>query len=1012
MNLSKLCIERPVLSIVISATIILFGLLTLLLLPVRFEPKQFKPTLRIMTVYPGASAEVVQSDVTQKIVSSLSNVPNIAFINAFSVDGRSFIKIKFNNISKADFVSAQADISRSISSVNLPENTQTPQLQQSGGGNTIILLGVTDPNKTTGQTASYVESAITQDLNQVPGVSGIDLTAQTLAVRVSLNPNKMAQYKLSPIDITSLLNKLNSSTAAGKLITQGGNITINLSSSFKNISDFKKVIVAKRNGRLIYLKDVADIGFGAATIPDETSASIDGKAGVILEIEAADDANPIDVANLVIEKVNQINASLPHGMSISVLMNLAQPLKQSIVEVIETIIIAIILVALVSLLFLGQLRATIIPLVTIPVCLIGTFIFLYVKDYSIDMMTLLALVLAVGLVVDDAIVVLENVIRHIEKGLNEYKAALIGSQEIYFAIIGITITLIAVYFPIAFMSGPSAIYFQEFAFTLALSILISGFVALTLTPAMCAYLLKSKAQNKYQKGLELFLHKLTNLYQRLLNRLFKRKWLWTVLMIIIIIFSGFLCRNLSSNLFPNDTIGIIQSFIKGSSSTSVEALQKKGNQIANDMTETGYANHYGSITMSQSGNLFNINFIILKDRYFDKASLLVNKISQDIQKDSNFRGGAMAVPLHQSHSDPGSGDIQFFLTGVMSLEKLEDLSLKAVNAVEKINGVQSADRNDSNLSPEYEISINDQKTSLLDVDLTQLQQVLSIYFGSYQLDNDYRQNGIDYPVVIQLDKNNLSTFDALNKIHIESTSGTWISVARLLDIKPIAKSSVIGTYNNQNAIEIDVTLTPGASMGPVISAIESVIPKVAPATGIHFTGAAKDMKEGNQRMLMVFIVGIIFIYLVLAALFESFIDPLVIMLTVPLSVIGSLVGLKIIGGSINIYTGIGLVTLIGLITKHGVLIVQFANKRLSEGYTLVEAAIAGASTRLRPILMTSATMILGALPLVLATGIGELARREIGMVIVSGLLVGSIFSLIIVPLAYSILGKFKRNSKY
>ncbi|MCF6766144.1 efflux RND transporter permease subunit [Thiotrichales bacterium 19S3-7] len=1012
MNLSKLCIERPVLSIVISATIILFGLLTLVLLPIRFEPKQFKPTLRVMTAYPGASAEVIQNDITQKIVSSLSDVANIAYINAFSVDGQSFIKIKFNDISKADFVSAQADISRSISSVNLPENAQTPQLQQSGGGNTIILLGITDPHKTTAQTASYVESAITQDINQVPGVSGINLTAQTLAVRISLNPNKMAQYKLSPIDITSLLNKLNSSTAAGKLITQGGNITINLSSSFKTINDFKKVIVAKRNHRLIYLKDVADIGFGSATIPDDTSASIDGKPGVILEVEAADDANPMDVANLVLEKVQQINTSLPHDMNISVLMNLAKPLKQSIVEVVETILIAIILVALVSLLFLGQLRATIIPLVTIPVCLIGSFIFLYIKGYSIDMMTLLALVLAVGLVVDDAIVVLENVIRHIEKGLTEYKAALVGSKEIYFAIIGITITLIAVYFPIAFMSGPSAIYFQEFAFTLAISILISGFVALTLTPAMCAYLLRSKSQNKYQQGLEAFLKRLTRLYHKLLQRLFKRKWLWTVIMLIIIIFSGFFCHKLPSNLFPNDTIGIIQSYIKGPSSTSVETLQKKGDQIANDMTKTGYASHYGSITISQSGNLFNINFIILKAKYFDKAPLLVNKISQDIQKDSRFRGGAMAVPLHQSHSDPGSGDIQFYLTGVMSLEKLEDASLKVVDAIEKINAVQSADRNDSNLSPEYEISINDQKTSLLDVDLTQLQQALSIYFGSYQLDNDYRQNGIDYPVVIQLNKKNLSTFDALNKIHIESTNGTWVSVARLLDIKPIAKSSVIGTYNNQNAIEIDVTLKPGASMGPVINAIESVIPNVAPGTGIHFSGAAKDMKEGNQRMLMVFIVGIIFIYLVLAALFESFIDPFVIMLTVPLSVIGSLIGLKLIGGSINIYTGIGLVTLVGLITKHGVLIVQFANKRLSEGYSLIESAIAGASTRLRPILMTSATMILGALPLVLASGIGELARREIGMVIVSGLLIGSIFSLIIVPLAYSILGKFKHNSKY
>ncbi|MCF6766917.1 efflux RND transporter permease subunit [Thiotrichales bacterium 19S11-10] len=1012
MSLSKICIERPVLSVVISATIILFGILTLMLLPVRFEPQQFKPTLRIITSYPGASANVIQDDVTQKIVSSLSNVSNVSYIIAYSVDGSSRITIHFDSITKSDYVAAQADISRAISSVSLPENADTPELYQSSGNNYVMSLGVVDPNKTTGQTASYVESALLQDFNQIPGVSEVYLTAQTLAVRISLNPTKMAQYKLSPVEITDLLNKLNTSTAAGKLITDAGNITINISSPLKSLSDFKNVIITKRNGQLVYLKDVADIRFASDVIPDETSASIDGKPGVILDINSADDANPIEVANLVIKKINQMNLSLPKGMKISVLINVASSLEQSIYEVVETILIAIILVALVSLLFLGQLRATIIPLVTIPVCLIGTFVFLYAQDYSINMMTLLALVLAVGLVVDDAIVVLENIIRHVEKGVSEFKAALVGSQEIYFAIIGITITLIAVYFPIAFMSGSSAIYFQEFSFTLAISILISGFVALTLTPAMCAYLLKAKKQNNYQIKLENFLNYITQRYRNLLTNIFNHKWLWGGLLIIIVIISAFFCKNMPSNLFPNDTIGIVQTFIRGSATTSVETLQKKGDELANKMTKGGFAKHYASFTSSSNGNLFNVNFIILKEAFYDQSPLLVNQLMKSIQGDSRFRGGARAMPLHQTGTSASSGDIQFYLTGVMDYNQLRALSSKVVSAIESIPGVQSADEDNSSLSSEYEININEQKASLLDVDLADLQQILSIYFGSSRLNNDFRQNGIDYPVVIQLNQADLASFNALDKIRIESSNGSWVNASRLLNIEPIAKSPIIATYNNQNASEIDVTLQPGISMGPVLNAIESTVQQVSPTTAVHFVGSAKDMQDGNQRMLMVFIVGIIFIYLVLAALFESFIDPLVIMLTVPLSIIGGLLGLQLIGGSINIYTGIGIITLVGLITKHGVLIVQFANKRLSEGFSIVDAAIEGASTRLRPILMTSATMILGALPLVLASGVGEIARREIGMVIVSGLLIGSIFSLFIVPLAYSLLGKLKRSSKY
>ena len=1014
MKISAICIRKPVLSFVLSAILILVGLLSLKFIKLQFEPTVFKPMLLVQTEYPGASAEVVQNDITQKLVASIAGAENLNYVEATSTQGRSSIKLNFGNITEEKFLMAQSEVIRDIGSVKLPDSVNAPTIKQKGNSNQIIFVGFSDKNKTTQDIASYVSESILNRLQQIPGVATADMWSDTSALRIELDPKKLAALKISPLDVVSKLDQMNVNVSAGQIVTLQNSYTINVNSALTNIPRFNDLVLTKKDGKLVRLRQVARVYLGALSIQGSSLSFVNKKPGVVIGISSSSDANPIEVATKVSNMVKQLSHSLPDGMKGHVLLNLANPLKLSLYEVIHTIFEAIFLVGLVSLLFLGRLRAALVPIVTIPVCLIGVFSLIWPLGFSINMMTLLALVLAVGLVVDDAIVVLENCFRYRQMGYSSLDAALKGSSEIGFAIIGMTITLIAVYMPIAFMSGKSAIFFKEFAFTLAISVLISGFVALTLTPSMCAYTLGKSKKSKYELILINIFRIFEAYYKKSLIYILRMR-IWIGCLFLLLVGLGYIVfKSLPIALQPNDTAGVVGIVVKGQNTTSTELLAKKLREVQDKSnTKNNFKGSFSVAFNSHDGDLMALNFNMLKADKISQSEAIASHINKTIQKEKGIKGGSFVLPLSGSEGGFGKGDIQLYVVGMNSYDSLYSQADKLISNLKKLSAVQTADTAISPDSPQFELNIDYNTSALLGVDAAKVQSLLNIMFGGQQLMNSYQIDGRSYPIIVQMSKNNLNGFNILDELYINSDINQWIQLSRLVSVEPVSRSPALLTYNQMNAVQVDINLNPGYSIGDVVNDINQMSNSLlVPGTSIVFKGQAKDMLTGNSSMLLIFLAGIIFIYLILAALFESLIDPFIILLTVPLCVVGALVGIKLIGGSLNIYTEIGLVTLIGLVSKHGILIVQFSNELLSKGHNISFAVVKGASTRLRPIMMTTITMVLGALPLVFSSGVGEHARQQIGIVIVFGMILGSFFSLFVVPIAYSLFVAVKSNFRF
>ncbi len=1005
MKLPEICIKRPVLSFVLNAILLLCGLLSFNYVKLQFEPSVFKPRLMILTDYPGASAEVVQKDVTQKLVSAIAGTENLSYIEATSMQGQSMIKLNFGNITQEKFITAQSEVMRDIAGIDLPQNAQTPQIKQRGDGSQVLFIGFSDETRSISDLTSYIDDSIVKQLSQIPGVGDVQIFSDGQALRVELNPKAMALLKISPITIKDKLNELSQNVSAGQLITQNNTYTINVDSALDSISKFENLIIAKRNNKLVRLRQVATVSLGSLSVQSASLSMVDGKPGVVVAVSQTSDANPISVASSVTKAVNLLKPTLPPGMHADIVFNIATSLKASLYEVIKTIIEAIILVAFISFLFLGRIRAALVPIVTLPVCLIGVFVIIWPLGFSINMMTLLALVLAVGLVVDDAIVVLENCYRYMQKGYDSVTAATLGSKEIGFAIIGMTVTLIAVYIPIAFLNDKTAVFFREFAFTLAASVLISGFVALTLSPTMCAHTLGKNKESRYEHFVTRIFKKLEMLYHRALMFVLQVK-IWVTVIFVILIIAGFsLFRSMPVALQPNDTIGVVGVSIEGQSNASSEFIMQKLNDIQNTLPSKVFDHSFGFVD-NDAGRTEGFSINVLKPSEVTNADKISFELNNIIKETKGIQGNSFVMPL-AGNSSFGSGDIQMYLLGMDDYQVLYKKAEKLVSVLMSVPGISYAQLASGVDSGEFTMEINYTNAAMLDVDPANIQSMLNIMFGGAQLSNEYETNGQSYPIIVQLPKVELKNFNVLNKLYIESDNNQWVQLGRIISIKPVVKIPYLTTYNQLNAMAINVSLKAGASMGDIVKKIQTLTPKLLPGTSVAFKGDAKDMLDGSGSMIVIFIAGLLFIYLVLAALFESFIDPFIILLTVPLCVIGALLGLKLIGGTLNIYTDIGLITLIGLVSKHGVLIVQFSNELLAKGESLSNAVVKGAATRLRPILMTSATMILGALPLLYSSGVGEHAREQIGMVIVAGLFLGSIFSLFIVPVAYHILKSWR-----
>lgn len=1015
MNISKTCINKPVLTIVISLVLILLGILGFKQLQLRANPDVFRPKLVVMVEAPGSSAQFMEKNVTIPIENALQSTPYLSFSHSDSSENYSQISLYFKNISPEKFLSAQSFVLQAVDRVQLPQNAQQPEIRTSSHNDTqVLIFAVSAPKMGQHRLVDYVANNIVRRMQQVPGVGTVQQWSTRDALRVALNPTKMAELNITVPDVINALKNNNVSAQAGAVVNPDQTIPINLDSRLQSVKQFQNVILAQQANRIIRMKDVARIHIDNRTFGGAYTF-YNGKQGVAVAVTADDNANPIALGKRLRTAIANMQLSLPPGMTVHPLWDEAKIIQHSVDEVFWTILEAVFLVALITLAFLGRFRFALIPIVTIPVCIISAFGIIWLFGFSINLMTLLALVLGVGLVVDDAIVVLENCHRHVEAGLSAFKAATQSMKEITFPVIGMTISIIAVYIPTAFMSGKTAVFFQQFAFTLAGAVFISGIVALTLTPMMCSRLMTKVGQKGYDAFLDRMFNGLRKSYKALLAWILKNKWLPLMVFVVVLACGGFLFSKLPSTLVPKEYGGYVFLGIQTPQTASVAYTESIAKRVLNKLEGSPKISSmmsFGGGT-SNSAN-FGGNMIRLSPDYrsFDAnaaAATSFMKLFSHITAAKIF-----AVPINVngvSHGGSQPGQISVYVVGFSTYENLANVLKNYALALRKTGMFQQVDDNLKYNSQQLDIHIKRTEATKLGVSVTDIDTAISTYLGGYVFNNGFQFDGVNYPVIVQLPKNNLQDLRVLKDIYINNVDGEKINLNRLVSVTPSINLPQRTHVNGMRAGMINVVANPQYTMGQVVKTMQRIAKQdLPPGMSLAYTQRVQDMINGNHTLVLIFGLGIIFIYLVLAALFESFIDPLIILLTVPLCIVGALAILFFIGGSLNIYTGIGLVTLIGLVSKHGVLITQFANDiRREKDISIFDAVIEAASIRIRPILMTTATMVVGAVPLVIASGVGANSRSQIGWVIIAGLVLGTFFSLFVVPVAYSLLAKLKRS---
>ena len=1014
MKLSETCIRQPVLAIVLSLVLILVGILGFKTLELRFFPKLEVPVVTISTYYQGASSDLMESQVTTPIEDALAGLDNVESISSRSSSQWSSVTVLFRLGS--DFESEVSNIRDKISGLGseFPQDANTPTIRVGSNGSPVLGIGFIDKKKSTAEIRNYVEKVIKPQLRQVHGVGGISiLGASDFAMRIWLDASKMAARGVTVSDVKSALTANNIYFPAGSFQGTKRNYSIVSQTQLQTAEAFSNIIIRHSENGTIRFKDISKVELGNRSLYD-APMRVNGQNGLELMIEPLQEANPIDVANLVKARMKDFYQVLPTGMSAKINYDTSIFLQTSIDETFMAILEAIILVIFVIFLFLGSFRAALIPIITIPVSLIAVFAVMNFLGFSINTMSLLAIVLAIGLVVDDAIVVLENIHRHIEGGTPPLQAALLGSKEIGSAVIAMSITLAAVYAPIGFIQGFTAELFKEFAFTLAAAVLISAFVALTLSPMMCSkILLTHNQEGRYLLWLERTFERVTNSYQRILALLIKKRRYVTISLLAIMVIGAFVYQTLPTELIPKEDVGFIQVSVQSPSGASLDYTVNYVDQVEKVINSEPAISGVISQVSTSSAN------IRLTLKPWGERKKTTGEIIKSLNAQFADIPGVDASAFQPDITDYGDGgsDIEANFMTSGEYTDLVGSTSKLVSLLKKYPGVTDVHTNLKFDAQQYAITINRDLAAVSGVDIQDIADtVRAMMSGNHW--TDVQSGTQSYDVLVQMQKKDLQNFNALDKLYVHSgkSSSTddnpqlgMIPVSSLVTLTPIVGQGTLTHFNRFRSGTVTARLAAGYSEGDAIKYINQHIgPILNTSIQFSYSGPAQQFIDSAGSMTGIMAMSIIFIYLVLAAQFGSFIDPFIILLTVPLSIVGAFIALKLSGGTVSIYSQIGFVTLIGMVSKHGILITQFVNGLRKEGVEFTEAIIKGSALRLRPILMTTAAMVFGTLPLALASGPGSIGRQQIGWVIVGGLVVGTFFSLIVVPIAYSFFGKAKK----
>jgi len=1000
-TLPELSIKRPVFATVMSLALVLVGLVSYQRLGVREYPAIDPPVITVQSTYPGASAPIVETQVTQVLEDSLSGIEGIDFLTSISRQESSQITVTFKLDRNPDY--AAADVRDRVGRVRgrLPEEIEEPIIQKvEADAQPIIHLAFSSDRHSEIDITDYADRYVKDQLQTLAGVAEVRLFGQReYSMRIWLDPERLAAYQLTPQDVELALRRQNVEVPSGRIESMQREFTVLSETDLRTPQQFNDLIIKDANGYLVRLSDVGRAEIGA--LDERMTVRFNGKPAIALGVIKQATANPLEVSNEVSEVLPRIAESLPEGMEVRVANDKSVFIAESIKNVYRTIAEAVVLVVLIIFIFLRSIRATLIPLVTIPVSLIGAFALMYVAGFSINTLTLLALVLAIGLVVDDAIVMLENIYRHVEEGMTPVKAALLGSREISFAIIAMTITLAAVYAPIGFMTGITGRLFTEFAWTLAGAVLVSGFVALTLSPMMCSKLLKHQSHHNFAyRIIESGLNGVTQGYRTLLNVALAARPLVLLIGLAVAGSSYFLFTTLKSELAPIEDQGTIMTSFRGPEGATIQytdAYARELEKIALGVPEADRVFVVaGNPTVSQGR-------VILRVKPWSERERLQQEISRSIAPDMVKVTGVTAFPSNPPSLGQSvrSKPINFVVQTSRPYDELNQLVNTLMDKARDYPGLVDVDTDLRMNSPQLDIQVDREKAAALGVEIDTLGRTLETLLGGRQVTR-FKKEGEQYDVIVKIADIDRQNPDDMRRIYVRGSNNEVIPLSNLIIIKETVAPKELNHFNQLRAATITAQLAPGYSLSDGLAFLQEAADEVLPGTAqIEYAGESREFRQASASLYLTFLLALAFIYLVLAAQFESFTDPFIIMLTVPLSVTGALLALWWSGGTLNIYSQVGLVTLIGLITKHGILIVEFANQLRAQGKSVRDAVIESSAMRLRPILMTTGAMVLGAVPLAIATGAGAESRQDIGWVIVGGLLVGTLFTLFVIPVVYT-----------
>jgi multidrug efflux pump len=999
-----------------SIVIILFGVISFFYLGVREYPSVDPPIVTVSTSYVGANADVIESQITEPLEESVNGIAGIRTLTSTSRQGQSTITVEFDL--EIDMETAANDVRDRVSRAqrNLPPDAEPPTVQKADAdASPIVFLNVNSDRRNLLELTSIAENIFKEQLQTIPGVSEIRIWgSREYAMRLWMDPIKLAAYGVTPLDVQQALSRENVELPSGRIEGSTTELTVRTMGRLTSPEEFNNLIIREDEGRKVRFQDIGYAELGAQN--ERTVLKRNGIPMVGVVAIPQPGSNQLSIAEEFFVRVDRIERDLPEDINLAVGFDTTEYIQESINEVQQTVFLALGLVILVIFLFLRDFRTTFIPIIVIPIALIGSFFIMYIAGFSINVLTMLAIVLAIGLVVDDAIVVLENIYAKMERGLPAIEAGILGSKEIFFAVVATSLALVSVFMPILFLGGTTGRVFREFGVVIAGAVIISSFVALTLTPMLATKILKNGAEkNRFYQATEPFFKKINQLYKNSLESFMKRRWLAFVVLAGAGVFIGVLYSNIPEELAPREDRGQIRMFATAPEGASFEYMDAYVDQmistVEENVPELVAMNTVTSPGFGASGSI-NSAFSFLNIGEAENRDRSQQEIADQLTGlMSNLTGAQTFVSQPQSIGNRRGGLPVQYVLQAQTLGQLEDVIPEFLREANQDPAFVFAEVDLKFNRPELQVEIDRNRARTLGVSVRDIAQTLQLSLSGSRF-GFFIMDGKQYWVIGQMDRQYRNEPIDLKTIYVRSQDGSLLQLDNLVTVSERSSPPQLYRFNRFKSATVSAQLAPGYTIGEGIEAMDAIAARVLPESIItDLTGPSRDFAESSASLLFIFALALVLIYLVLAAQFESFRDPLIILFTVPLAIFGTLVSLWYFDQTLNIFSQIGVIMLIGLVAKNGILIVEFANQRQEQGMSIRDSIMDAAAVRFRPILMTSISTILGILPIAMAFGAGSESRSSMGIAVIGGLLIGSFLTLYIIPAIYSYFASEKSKTK-